>query len=162
MNYKIGHGNAWRIETCKNTYDWIIAVDRGIPCEQHIQVVSYHPDNTPSAEYLEKFLEDNRDGLQDKINMFVDAANQAGKEFGYEDIETFAVIFKYSLLKYIINNALNLEYANLLGSNPKPVDDFPRMCLDYSTLPKNSKKEARILSNLELINEIDELYEGMA
>lgn len=138
--FKIGHGHLWRIETCDNTYDWIIAVDRGITCEQHTQIVSYHPENTPSDKSLEKFLDDNRNGLQEKIEMFVDAANKAGKEFGYDEIETFAIIFKYNLLKYIIDNALQLDYAsqNLIT---KPVDEFPCMNIGEFMIHRNSAKD---------------------
>jgi len=105
----VGGSHAWRIESGENTSDYILAVDRGIPCEGHTQIVSYHGDNIPSIESIKKFLQINEAKLKEMIDSFIENVNAAAKEFGYSQVESIAVIFKYNLLKYIVNGALLIE-----------------------------------------------------
>lgn len=111
QSFRIGNSAAWRIEECQNTSDWVLAVDRGIPLEQHTQILSYHPENIPTQESVEKVLTDKALEHRRLIEQFVDSANQAKKEFNDNSIEAMALIFKYNLLKNIIDDALSLDYV---------------------------------------------------
>lgn len=111
--FQIGNSYAWRIEECQNTPDWVLAVDRGIPCEQHTQIISYHPGNIPTAESIQKVLTDKALEHRELLNNFVDTANEAKKEFDATSVEAMALIFKYNLLKDIIDEALQLDYVKM-------------------------------------------------
>lgn len=89
---------------CNLTCDWCLVVQRGIPCENHTQIFSYHVTNCPEFETVEKFVDLNNDKLNDMINKFVDYNRM--REIKSEYV---ASAFYYDFLKYIIDECEKYE-----------------------------------------------------
>jgi len=97
----------WKLtNNCNLTFDWCLVVDRGIPCEQHTQIFSHHVTNPPDFETVEKFIENNSDKINDRINKFVDLIR-------VQKSEAISNEFCYQLLKEIIEDCEEIEGERL-------------------------------------------------
>jgi hypothetical protein len=62
----------WRVTLNPEGAGLMLCIDRGIPCEGHTQVVSYHTTNTPAIETVEAVVGELRERFKGEIGAFVD------------------------------------------------------------------------------------------
>lgn len=85
----------------------MLCVDRGVSCECHTQVVSYHTTNTPGEEAVRRAVEKNKELLNARINAFIDFMLTHDSEWEFKDL--IGVQFKWNLLRAIARAALEEE-----------------------------------------------------
>ena len=108
----IGNQSNFRIAFCELNHNYVLCVDRGIPCEGNTQIISYHPENTPEPKYIDLQLKQNEAMYEKLIDSFVGFMQPSCKTFGYDALEPIGLVFLHNLLKHIIDNALKLDYED--------------------------------------------------
>lgn len=89
----------------------VLAVDRGVNCENHTHIISAHCTNTPDMATVEKYVEDNRKALTEKINAFVELMHNMDGD--WDQKEGIAALFCTYLIRKITNDCEAIEAKNL-------------------------------------------------
>lgn len=88
----------------------ILVVPRGIPCENHNQVYSYHCGNTPSLEGVEDYLNREHERYCKVYDKFVNMMETFGYRQDVKDIrENIANVFFNWMIKDICINSEKWE-----------------------------------------------------
>lgn len=92
----------WRIGWNPFGSGLVLLVDRGISCENHTQVFSFHATNTPELEDVEEAVNALKPEFEHAIDSFVDFMRAAKHALPDENRESIAAIFSLSLLGKIV------------------------------------------------------------
>ena len=102
-------GGSWYITRCNITDDWCLAVDRGINCEDHTQVVSHHLTNAPHEESIKKAVEKLNSHITESINSFCEFMHSS-RLLGWNFKDTVGLLFMKQLLACILDEAIMFEH----------------------------------------------------
>lgn len=97
----------WRITYNPEGGGLMLCIDRGIPCEGHTQIVSYHTTNTPSIETVNAVVGELREHLKEQIGAFVDFMRAMKSEWTLK--EHVGLLFAHHVLKTIADAAETRE-----------------------------------------------------
>lgn len=101
--------NNWYIDQCSLTNDYILVVQRGITCEDHRQIVSYHTTNTPSEEAIKQTITINADKIETLINSFCAFFNLYSSTLPRSAANSISLCFLHDLLAFIVETAVYEE-----------------------------------------------------
>jgi len=113
----------WRIGAQPEGGGLVLMVDRGIPCEFHVDMVSCHFTNCPSKEQIQKVIETYKEEIEGAIKAFVTFAYALKKAHAFKDENceeymlmedydfsgTIGLLFEKRLLQEIGTRALMIE-----------------------------------------------------
>lgn len=80
-----------------------LCIERGIPCENHTQILSYHTTNTPSLDDVKIVVEKKRVQIVEQINSFVEFMRSLGSQRDLK--EHIGLVFANNLLSRIVMDA---------------------------------------------------------
>lgn len=110
MNEEVELCCHWSIRKTNVSGDWCLVVYRGIACEGHTQIASFHTMNGPEAEDIQAEVDANKEQIDKQIESFINHVSVMGHEGDYAD--TVGILFYQQLLKSILIPACKRWHDN--------------------------------------------------